>query len=106
MRNLNHMMKQAKEMQEQLRKVQEEQAKQLVTGTSGAGLVKITMNGHHEVKKVQLESALLTEDCAVVEDLIAAAINATVKKIAENSKNSLTGMAAGMGLPPGLKMPF
>ena len=106
MADLNHLMQQAKKMQEQLQKVQEEQAKQLVTGESGAGLVSITMNGHHEVKKVQLDPALMTEDREVVEDLIAAAVNATVKKIADNNKNSLAGMAAGMGLPPGFKMPF
>ena len=106
MADLNHLMQQAKKMQEQLQKVQEEQAKQLVTGESGAGLVKVTMNGHHEVKQVQLDPALMTEDREVVEDLIAAAVNATVRKIADNNKNSLAGMAAGMGLPPGFKMPF
>ncbi|MDY6983383.1 MAG: YbaB/EbfC family nucleoid-associated protein, partial [Pseudomonadota bacterium] len=90
----------------QLQKVQEEQAKQLVTGESGAGLVKVTMNGHHDVKKVELDPSLMSEDREVVEDLIAAAINATVRKIADNNKNSLAGMAAGMGLPPGFKMPF
>jgi len=106
MADLNHLMQQAKKMQEQLQKVQEEQAKQLVTGESGAGLVKVTMNGHHEVKQVQLDPALMTEDREVVEDLIAAAVNATVRKIADNNRNSLAGMAAGMGLPPGFKMPF
>ena len=105
MTDLNHLMQQARKMQEQLQKVQEEQAKQLVTGESGAGLVKITMNGQHDVKKVQLDPSLMTED-REVEDLIAAAINATVRKIADNNKNSLAGMAAGMGLPPGFKMPF
>ena len=106
MADLNHLMQQAKKMQEQLQKVQEEQAKQLVTGESGAGLVKVTMNGYHEVKQVQLDPALMTEDREVVEDLIAAAVNATVRKIADNNRNSLAGMAAGMGLPPGFKMPF
>lgn len=106
MADLNQLMQQAKKMQEQLQKVQEEQAKQLVTGESGAGLVKVTMNGHHDVKKVELDPSLMSEDREVVEDLIAAAINATVRKIADNNKNSLAGMAAGMGLPPGFKMPF
>ena len=106
MTDLNHLMQQAKKMQEQLQKAQEEQARQLVTGESGAGLVKITMNGHHEVKKVQLDPSLMTEEREVVEDLVAAAINATVKKIAESNRDSLAGMAAGMGLPPGFKMPF
>jgi nucleoid-associated protein EbfC len=106
MADLNQIMQQAKKMQEQLQKVQEEQAKQLVTGESGAGLVRITMNGHHDVKKVELDPSLLGEEREVVEDLIAAAINATVRKIADNSRISLAGMAAGMGLPPGFKMPF
>jgi nucleoid-associated protein EbfC len=106
MADLNHIMQQARKMQEQLQKAQEEQARQLVTGESGAGLVKITMNGHHEAKKVELDPSLLSEDREVVEDLIGAAINATVKKIAENNRNSMAGMAAGMGLPPGFKLPF
>lgn len=106
MADLNHLMQQARKMQEQLQKAQEEQAKQLVTGESGAGLVKVTMNGHHEVKQVQLDPALMSEDREVVEDLIAAAVNAAVRKIADNNKNALAGMAAGMGLPPGFKMPF
>jgi DNA-binding YbaB/EbfC family protein len=106
MTDLNHLMQQARKMQEQMQKAQEEQARQLVTGESGAGLVKITMNGHHEVKQVQLDPALLTEEREVVEDLIAAAINATVKKIAESNRSSLAGMASGLGLPPGFKMPF
>jgi DNA-binding YbaB/EbfC family protein len=106
MADLNHLMQQARKMQEQLQKAQEEQARQLVTGESGAGLVKITMNGRHEVKKVQLDPTLLQEEREVVEDLIGAAINATVKKIEENNRNSMAGMAAGMGLPPGLKLPF
>ncbi|HEY0960808.1 MAG TPA: YbaB/EbfC family nucleoid-associated protein [Pseudomonadales bacterium] len=106
MTDLNHLMQQARKMQEQLQKVQEEQAKQLVTGESGAGLVKVTMNGHHDVKKVELDPSLMSEEREVVEDLIAAAINATVRKIADNNKSSMAGMAAGMGLPPGFKMPF
>lgn len=106
MSDLNHLMQQARKMQEQLAKVQEEQARQLVTGESGAGLVKVTMNGHHEVKKVELDPTLMGEERGVVEDLIAAAVNATVRKIAENNRNSLSGMASGMGLPPGFKLPF
>jgi DNA-binding YbaB/EbfC family protein len=106
MTDLNHIMQQARKMQEQLQKAQEEQARQFTTGESGAGLVRVTMNGHHEVKKVELDPSLLSEEREVVEDLIAAAINATVRKIADNNRNSMAGMAAGMGLPPGFKMPF
>lgn len=106
MPDLNKIMQQARQMQEQMQKAQEEQARQLVTGESGAGLVRITMNGHHEVKKVELDPALLNEEREVVEDLIAAAINAAVKKVMENSRNAMAGVASGLGLPPGFKMPF
>jgi DNA-binding YbaB/EbfC family protein len=106
MADWNNMLKQAQQMQEKLQKVQEEQAKQIVVGESGAGLVKVTMNGKHEVKKVELDPSLLQEDRTLVEDLIAAAINAAVAKMAENSRSSLAGMASGLNLPPGFKMPF
>lgn len=106
MADWNNMLKQAQQMQEKLQKVQEEQAKQIVTGESGAGLVKVTMNGKHEVKKVELDPSLMQEDRGLVEDLIAAAINAAVAKVTENSKSSLSSMAAGLNLPPGFKMPF
>ncbi len=106
MADLNQLMQQARKMQEQIQKAQEEQARQLVTGESGAGLVKVTMNGYHEVKKVELDPMLLSEERDVVEDLVAAAINAAVKKIADNSRVAMTGVASGLGLPPGSKMPF
>jgi nucleoid-associated protein EbfC len=106
MADWNNMLKQAQQMQEKLQKAQEEQAKQIVTGESGAGLVKVTMNGKHEVKKVQLDPSLMQEDQSLVEDLIAAAINAAVAKVADASRSSLAGMTAGLNLPPGFKMPF
>jgi nucleoid-associated protein EbfC len=106
MADWNNMLKQAQQMQEKLQKAQEEQAKAIVVGESGAGLVKVTMNGKHEVKRVELDPSLLQEDKGLIEDLIAAACNAAVNKIADNSKSLMSGMAAGLNLPPGFKMPF
>lgn len=106
MADLNHLMRQAQLMQEKLQKAQEEAARQLVTGEAGGGLVKITMNGKHEVKKVELDPGLLQEEKTLVEDLIAAACNAAAKKVEETSRSSLAGMTAGLNLPPGFKLPF
>ena len=106
MTDLNNLMKQVQQMQEQMQKAQEEMARQEVTGESGAGMVKVTMNGRHEVKKVELDQTLLDEDREVVEDLIAAAVNDVVRKVAENNKSQLSGFASGLNLPPGFKLPF
>lgn len=106
MADLNDLLKQAKEMQEQMQKAQEELAMQEVTGESGAGLVRVTMNGKHEVKKVALDDSLMNEEQSLVEDLIAAAVNDAVRKVAENNKNQFAGMASGFNLPEGFKFPF
>jgi DNA-binding YbaB/EbfC family protein len=106
MTDLNEIMKQAKRMQEQFQKAQEEQLKIKTEGESGAGLVRITMNGKHDVLNVSLDDALLGEDKAVIEDLLAAAVNDAVRKIEEKNKDSLSGMAGGMKMPDGFKFPF
>ena len=93
-------------MQEQMQKAQEEPALMECTGEAGAGLVKVTMNGKHEVKNVNIDQSLLEEDKEIIEDLIAAAMNAAVKKVAENNQNQLSGMTAGLNLPEGFKLPF
>lgn len=104
--NMSELMKQAQKMQEQLQKQQEAIASAEVVGESGAGMVKVTMNGRHDVKGVQLDDALLSEDKEVLEDLLAAAVNDAVRKIEDSNKSSLSGLAEGMGMPPGFKMPF
>lgn len=104
--NMSELMKQAQKMQEQLQKQQEAIAAAEVTGESGAGLVKVVMNGRHDVKRVQLDDSLLSEDKEILEDLLAAAVNDAVRKIEESNKSSLSGLAEGMGMPPGFKMPF
>lgn len=103
---MGDLMRQAQKIQEQLQKAQEELAKAEVTGESGAGLVKVTMNGRHDVKKVVIDPSLMQEDKEILEDLIAAAVNDAVRRIEENSRNHMAGLTAGMGIPPGFKMPF
>ncbi len=105
-KNMGDLMKQAQKMQEQLQKQQEEVANSEVTGESGAGLVKVTMNGRHDVKNVDLDASVMTEDKEFLEDLLAAAVNDAVRKIEEKNKDAMSGMAEGMGMPPGFKMPF
>ena len=77
-----------------------------VTGESGAGLVKVTMNGRHDVKRVELDDSIMSEDKELLEDLLAAAVNAAVRKIEQNNQEQMSKMTAGMGLPPGMKLPF
>jgi len=77
-----------------------------VTGASGGGLVSIVMNGHHDAKKVTIDPSLMTEEKELLEDLIAAAVNDAARKIEAKNKENMSGMAAGMGLPPGFKLPF
>lgn len=106
MTDLNELMKQARDMQEQMKKAQEEALSNVVEGESGAGMVKITMNGRHDVKQVELAADLLQENKEVVEDLIAAAVNDAVRKVEESNKEALSGMASGFKLPEGFKFPF
>ncbi|KZX73170.1 nucleoid-associated protein [Oleiphilus sp. HI0009] len=105
-KNMNDIMKQAQKMQEQLQKQQEDMANAEVVGESGAGMVKVTMNGRHDVKNVELDPGVMTEDKEFLEDLLAAAVNDAVRKIEEKNQQAMSGLASGMGMPPGFKMPF
>jgi DNA-binding YbaB/EbfC family protein len=89
-----------------MQKAQEEIALMEVTGESGGGMVKVTMNGRHEVKRVQIEPAVVGEDREMLEDLVAAAINDAVRKVETETQQRMSGVMAGMKLPPGMKMPF
>ena len=104
--DIGDMMKQAKSVQENMQKMQEELANAEVRGESGAGLVVVVMTGRHDVKKVEIDTSLLAEDKEVLEDLIAAAVNNAVQKVERNTKDKLGSLTAGMGLPEGFKMPF
>ena len=103
---MGNIMKQAQKMQEDLQKVQAEIANAEVTGESGAGLVKIVMNGRHDVKSVALDDSLMEEDKEILEDLVAAAVNDAVRKVEAYSKEKMSSVAGGMGLPPGMNLPF
>ncbi|WP_374963339.1 YbaB/EbfC family nucleoid-associated protein [Spongiibacter tropicus] len=104
--DLNDLMKKAAEMQEKMQKAQEEMANREVLGESGAGLVKVTMTGRHDVRRVEIDPSLLTEDKEILEDLLAAAVNDAVRKVEESSKSELGDMLSGMGMTGGFKMPF
>ncbi len=106
MANFGNMMKQAEALQRNMQKAQEEIARMEVTGESGGGMVKVTMTGKHEVKRVQIEPALMGDDREMLEDLLAAAINDAVRRVESESQQRMSGMMAGLKLPPGFKMPF
>ena len=103
---IGDIMKKAQEMQENLQKAQKELAGKEVTGESGGGLVQVIMRGTHEVNRVKIDRSLIDDDKEMLEDLIAAAINDAVHKVAKINQESMQGMAAGLNLPPGFKLPF
>jgi nucleoid-associated protein EbfC len=103
---IGNLMRQAQQMQENMQKAQAELATLEVTGESGAGMVKIVLNGRHEAKKVTIEPKLLGEDLEMLEDLVAAAVNDAARKIEERTKEKYAGLMSGMNLPPGMKLPF
>jgi hypothetical protein len=101
------LMKQAQAMQDNMKKAQEELAHVEVTGESGSGLVKVLMTCKHEVKRITIDPSLLTDDKDMLEDLVAAAFNAAVRKAEETSEAKMGKITAGMpGLPGGMKFPF
>lgn len=101
-----NLMRQAQEMQEKMQKTQEELALAEVVGESGAGLVKVTMSGRHEVRRVQIDPSALEDDAEMLEDLVAAAVNDAVNKVAAMVEERFSGMTGGMDLPAGMKLPF
>lgn len=103
---LGQLMEQAQRMQEDLKRAQEEIAKLEVTGSAGGGMVEVTMTGRHEVRRVRIDRKLMADDPEMTEDMVTAAVNDAVNKVAEASQQKLGGMSAGMNLPPGFKLPF
>lgn len=103
---LGNLMRQAQQMQETMQKVQAELADLEIAGESGAGMVKIVLNGRHEAKSISIEPKLLSEDKDMLEDLIVAAINDAVHKLAARSQEKYSGLMSGLNLPPGMKLPF
>lgn len=106
MQGLGDLMKQAQQMQANMQKMQEDLAKAEVTGEAGAGLVAVTMNGRHDVKRVHIDASLMSEDKEMLEDLLAAAVNDAVRKIERQNREQMEKLTSGMGIPPGFKMPF
>lgn len=103
---IGNMMKQAQQLQENLQRAQTEIAGMEITGESGGGMVKVTLTGKHEAKRVVIDSKLLSDDKDMIEDLVAAAINDAVHKIEHTTQQKMSGLMAGMPLPPGMKLPF
>ena len=103
---LGNLMKQAQEMQANMEKAQAELASLEVTGESGGGLVKVTMTGKHEVRRVLIDDSLLADDKDMLEDLVAAAINDAVHKVEVTTQERMSGLTSGMNLPAGMKLPF
>ena len=103
---IGNLMRQAQEMQEKMKKAQEEIANMEVTGESGGGLVRVTMSCRHETRRVEIDRKLMADDPEMAEDLVVAAINDAVNRVAETSKQQMADLTGGMKLPPGFKMPF
>ncbi|MDX1608925.1 MAG: YbaB/EbfC family nucleoid-associated protein [Halofilum sp. (in: g-proteobacteria)] len=103
---LGKLMQQAQKMQERMQEAQEEMARMEVEGAAGGGMVRVTMNGRHEVRRVQIDDSLMGDDRDMLEDLVAAATNDAVQKVEAAQKEHYSDMAAGMNLPAGFKMPF
>lgn len=103
---LGNMMQQVQKMQEQMQKAQQELANKEVIGSAGGDIVKITMNGQQQVKKIDIEHDMIDGDHEMLEDLLVAAFNDALNKIADLQKMDLGGLTEGLNLPPGFKMPF
>ncbi len=103
---IGNMMKQAQKMQADMQKAQEEIAKMEVEGQSGGGMVKVLMNGRHEVRRVSLDDSLMGDDKDMLEDLLAAAVNDAVRRIEQETESKMSGVTSGLNLPGGLKLPF
>lgn len=104
--NLGNLMKQAQQMQENMKQMQEQLATVEVEGQSGAGMVKVIMTCRHDVKNINIDDSLIGEDKEMLEDLIAAAVNDAVRRVESTTQEKMAEMTGGMGLPPGMKLPF
>jgi hypothetical protein len=103
---MGNMMRQAQKMQEDMQKAQQEIAAMEVEGQSGGGMVKVLMNGRHEIRKVSIDDSLMQDDKEMIEDLLAAAVNDAVRRVEQVTQEKMSGLSAGLNLPGGLKLPF
>ncbi len=103
---LGDLMKQAQQMQDKVKSIQDELANAEVHGESGAGMVRITMTGRYDVKQVEIDDSLLKEGKEILEDLIGAAVNDAVRRVEKSQKDKMSSLTAGIPMPPGFKFPF
>jgi DNA-binding YbaB/EbfC family protein len=103
---LGNLMKQAQQMQSNMQKMQDQLANVEVEGQAGAGMVKVTMTCRHDVKRISIDDSLMGDDKEMLEDLIAAAVNDAVRRVESTTQEKMSGFTAGLGLPPGMKLPF
>jgi hypothetical protein len=104
--NISDLMQQAQKMQADMQQAQEELARLEVEGEAAAGLVRVTMTGRHDVRRVSIDDSVFQEEKEVLEDLLAAAVNDAVRKVDARNKETMSGLASGLNLPPGFKLPF
>lgn len=103
---MDHLMKQAQRMQEDLQRAQAEIARMEVTGEAGAGLVRVVMTGRHDLKRVEIDPGLSLEDRGMLEDLIAAAVNDANRRLERATQDRMAALTSGLNLPPGMKLPL
>ena len=103
---IGQLMKQAQQMQEKMQKAQEELQNIIVHGESGGGMVKISITCKNEIKKIDIDDSLFSEERDMLEDLLIAAFNAPIRKADKKTQESMSGMTSGLNLPPGMKLPF
>ena len=104
--DISELMQQAQNMQAELKKAQDELAMAEVQGEAGAGLVRVVMTGRHDIKRVSIDDSVLSEDKEVLEDLLAAAVNDAVRKVEAHNRDAMSGLASGLNLPAGFKLPL
>ncbi len=104
--NLGELMNQARQMQEKVQNLQNDIANAQVIGESGGGLIRVTMTGRHDVKRVEIDDSLFSADKDVLEDLIAAAMNDAVRRAEQYQQDKMSELTGGISLPPGFKFPF
>jgi nucleoid-associated protein EbfC len=102
---MNEVLKQAQQMQQKMQQAQEELSNAEVCGEAGAGLVKVVMNGRHDVKRVEIDDSLLQEDKEIMQDLVAAAVNDAVRRVEQLSHEKMAAFTSGFAFPPGFN-PF
>lgn len=103
--NIASLVQQAQKMQQEMEKAREELARLEVTGEAGGGLVKVSMDGRHAVKRVEIDPGLM-DDREMLEDILTAAINDAVNRLAEANQQKMSDLTAGLSLPPGFKLPI